>query len=221
MRKRWRPWSGPWLPQNRPRGNAVSLGEIRNLDYTILLCSKMIETRAFYRDIMRFPIETERANWGSFRVGASLLTLRPRGKWSVCDDGPSLAGSVAVQLAFRSRRRRWTPAMRSWSPRAYRFSEDQPICPTGATVRCSFAILRATSSKSTLNTDRNTRVRISACRGRLCPTSPCRAGAPPARACARGPAPRVRGGLPAARPSPTCRVRWRRARRCRRAARRS
>jgi catechol 2,3-dioxygenase-like lactoylglutathione lyase family enzyme len=79
----------------------VSLGEIRNLDYTILLCSKMIETRAFYRDIMRFPIETERANWVSFRVGASLLTLRPRGKWSVCDDGPSLAGSVAVQLAFR------------------------------------------------------------------------------------------------------------------------
>jgi glyoxylase I family protein len=79
----------------------VSLGEIRNLDYTILLCSKMMETRAFYRDIMQFPIETERANWVSFRVGASLLTLRPRAKWSVCDDGPSPAGSAAVQLAFR------------------------------------------------------------------------------------------------------------------------
>ena len=28
----------------------MSLGEIRNLDYAILLCNKMDETRAFYRD---------------------------------------------------------------------------------------------------------------------------------------------------------------------------
>lgn len=50
---------------------------------------------------MGFPIETERDNWISFRVGATLLTLRPRGRWSVCDDGPSLPGSAAAQLAFR------------------------------------------------------------------------------------------------------------------------
>jgi catechol 2,3-dioxygenase-like lactoylglutathione lyase family enzyme len=79
----------------------VSLSHIRNLDYTILLCNKMDATRAFYRDIMKFPIETDRERWVSFRVGATLLTLRPRGRWSVCDDGTSVPGAAAVQLAFR------------------------------------------------------------------------------------------------------------------------
>src|SRR3954464_13232912 len=80
---------------------ALPLGGITNLDYTILLCSKMDETRAFYRDVMNFPIETDLEHWVSFRVGAALLTLRPRGRWSVCDDGKSMPGSAAVQLAFR------------------------------------------------------------------------------------------------------------------------
>lgn len=79
----------------------MSLSLIRNLDYTILLCNRMDATRAFYRDIMKFPIETDRERWVSFRVGGTLLTLRPRGPWSVCDDGPSVPGSAAVQLAFR------------------------------------------------------------------------------------------------------------------------
>lgn len=79
----------------------MALGGIANLDYTVLLCSRMAETRAFYRDVMGFPIETDQENWVSFRVGAVLLTLRPRGKWSVGDDGPVLPGSAAVQLAFR------------------------------------------------------------------------------------------------------------------------
>ncbi|MEH2553812.1 catechol 2,3-dioxygenase-like lactoylglutathione lyase family enzyme [Bradyrhizobium algeriense] len=79
----------------------MSLGEIRNLDHTILLCNKMDETRAFYRDIMKFPIETDRGNWVSFRVGAALLTLRPRLSWVVCDVGKSMPESAATQLAFR------------------------------------------------------------------------------------------------------------------------
>jgi hypothetical protein len=37
----------------------VSLSQIRNFDYAILLCNKMKETRAFYRDVMKFPIETD------------------------------------------------------------------------------------------------------------------------------------------------------------------
>jgi glyoxylase I family protein len=78
----------------------VTLGGINNLDYTVLLCSKMAATRAFYRDVMKFPIETDQENWVSFRVGASLLTLRPR-DWSHFHDGKSVPGSAAVQLAFR------------------------------------------------------------------------------------------------------------------------
>jgi len=79
----------------------VSLGGIGNLDYAVLLCNRMAETRAFYRDVMRFPIETDRETWVSFRVGAVLLTLRPRGPFIGQDDGPSIPGSAAVQLAFR------------------------------------------------------------------------------------------------------------------------
>jgi len=60
----------------------------------------MAATRAFYRDIMKFPIETDLENWVSFRIGAALLTLRPRG-WSHFDNGKSVPGSAAVQLAFR------------------------------------------------------------------------------------------------------------------------
>ena len=48
----------------------MSLGGISNLDYTVLLCGKMAATRAFYRDVMKFPIETDQENWVSFRVGA-------------------------------------------------------------------------------------------------------------------------------------------------------
>lgn len=79
----------------------MALGDIRNVDYAILLCAKMEETRAFYRDVMQFPIERDGDTWVSFRVGATLLTLRPRGAGPVCDDGPLAPGSAAVQLAFR------------------------------------------------------------------------------------------------------------------------
>jgi glyoxylase I family protein len=79
----------------------MSLGGIRNLDHSVLLCRRLEATRAFYRDVMGFPIEEDRPNWVSFRVGATLLSLRPRGSWSVCDDGPAVAGAAAVQLAFR------------------------------------------------------------------------------------------------------------------------
>jgi glyoxylase I family protein len=71
----------------------MSMDAIRSLDYTVLLCTNLPEKRAFYRDIMKFPIETDLNNWVTFRVGGSLLTLRPRGNWP--------PGSASVQLAFR------------------------------------------------------------------------------------------------------------------------
>jgi catechol 2,3-dioxygenase-like lactoylglutathione lyase family enzyme len=79
----------------------LSLQAIRNVDHTILLCRKMAETKAFYRDVLGFPIELDRESWVSFRVGATLLSLRPRGQGPAWHDGPSPAGSAAVQLAFR------------------------------------------------------------------------------------------------------------------------
>jgi glyoxylase I family protein len=82
-------------------GSCMSLGDIRNLDYTILLCSKMQETKAFYLDVMGFPLAHDSENWVSFQVGSALLTLRPRGPWAAWHDGPIAAGSAALQLAFR------------------------------------------------------------------------------------------------------------------------
>ena len=79
----------------------MSVKEIRNVDYMILLCSKMKETRAFYRDVMGLPIELDRENWVSFRIGSTLLTLRPRGPGLAWDDGSRVPGSAALQLAFR------------------------------------------------------------------------------------------------------------------------
>jgi catechol 2,3-dioxygenase-like lactoylglutathione lyase family enzyme len=98
----------------------MSFGEVRNFDYAILLCSKIKETRDFYRDVLGFPIEHDLENWVSFRVGSALLTLRPRGRGLAWDDGPAAPGSAAVQLAFPSRLRRPTRAMPSCLPRASR-----------------------------------------------------------------------------------------------------
>lgn len=79
----------------------MSLKDIHNLDYAVLLCRHMAETRAFYEEVMGFPVEHDQPTWVSFRIGATLLTLRPRGPSPGGDDGPAVPGSAAVQLAFR------------------------------------------------------------------------------------------------------------------------
>ena len=79
----------------------MSLRDIHNFDYVILLCSRMPDMRRFYRDVMGFPLEMDSESWVSFRIGATLLTLRPRGRPQAWDDGPAAPGSASVQLAFR------------------------------------------------------------------------------------------------------------------------
>ena len=99
----------------------MSLGGITNLDYTVLLCGKMAATRAFYRDVMKFPIETDLEKWVSFRVGATLLTLRPRGPRTVCDDGKAVPDRRQSSSPFACRCLRSMPAMRNWSPTVCQF----------------------------------------------------------------------------------------------------
>jgi glyoxylase I family protein len=50
---------------------------------------------------MGFALVHESAAWVSFRVGATLLTLRPRGAFPAGDDGPATLGAASVQLAFQ------------------------------------------------------------------------------------------------------------------------
>ena len=71
---------------------------IRNIDYVILLCEDMARMKAFYHEILGFPIHRDWENWLEMRVGEILLTLRPRGRPY---DGGKAADSACVQLAFR------------------------------------------------------------------------------------------------------------------------
>jgi hypothetical protein len=84
----------------------VGLGGIRNFDFAILLCNKMAETRAFYRDVTKFSIETDRENWVSFRVGATLLTLRPAGRGPSAMMGSQRPDQRRSNLPFESRSQR-------------------------------------------------------------------------------------------------------------------
>jgi catechol 2,3-dioxygenase-like lactoylglutathione lyase family enzyme len=85
---------------------ASPLSAIRHLDYVILLCDDSAKMRAFYHDVMGFPVHRDGwdGNWIEFKVGSVLLVLRPRG-WLTLngknDDGTKATGSASVQLAFR------------------------------------------------------------------------------------------------------------------------
>ena len=79
----------------------MSLRSIRQIDYVILPCEDIETSRAFYRDVMGFTLEEDQAHWVKFRLGGAALTLRPRGQWRGWHDGPVVAGSASVQLAFR------------------------------------------------------------------------------------------------------------------------
>lgn len=73
----------------------MTLRSIRSLDYSVLLCRDVQKTKAFYRDVMRFPMEHDSPGWVDFRVGSSTLALRPRDA-----EGP-MPPVASVQLAFR------------------------------------------------------------------------------------------------------------------------
>ena len=74
------------------------LKNIRNLDYVILLCEEIPRMRNFYHEVLGFPIYRGNEEWVEMNVGASLLTLRKRGRPY---DGNKLPDSAGIQLAFR------------------------------------------------------------------------------------------------------------------------
>ena len=76
------------------------IGAIRNLDYAIIICKDIEVMRSFYREVMQFEIFRETpGQWVEFKVGSSLLTLRPRNR--PYDGSAALADSASLQLAFR------------------------------------------------------------------------------------------------------------------------
>jgi glyoxylase I family protein len=79
----------------------MGLQQIGNCDHVVLLCRDMPAMRRFYADIMGFPVRIDSDAWVSLGVGATMLSLRPRGLSRAGEDGPGVPGAASVQLAFR------------------------------------------------------------------------------------------------------------------------
>jgi catechol-2,3-dioxygenase len=68
------------------------------MDYVILLCEDIQKMKVFYHEVMGFPVYRDQGDWYEMLVGATLLTLRRRGRPY---DGTHPSGAASVQLAFR------------------------------------------------------------------------------------------------------------------------
>lgn len=80
---------------------------LNTLNYVILLCEDLAQMKTFYHKVLGLPIERDWEGWIELRIGAVLLTLRPRGRPY---DGPGTTASAGVQLAFRVE----TPDVEIW-----------------------------------------------------------------------------------------------------------
>ncbi len=80
-------------------GTSSGLGALRQLDYTMLLCTEIEPMRAFYADVLGLPVEREIPDrYVELRVGSTTLGLRRRSREY---DGPPRGAGASVHLAFR------------------------------------------------------------------------------------------------------------------------
>ena len=76
----------------------TGLDALRQLDYTMLLCTEIGPMRAFYADVLGLRIEREVPDrYVELRVGASILGLRLRSR----DYDGAPGDGASVHLAFR------------------------------------------------------------------------------------------------------------------------
>lgn len=79
----------------------MSLRSLRQLDYLILPCRDLAATRSFYLHVLKLPLVEDHGQWVRFKLGATFLTLRPRGRWLSWDDGEVPEGAACLHLAFK------------------------------------------------------------------------------------------------------------------------
>lgn len=80
----------------------TALGRIGGVDYSIIIVRDMAAMRAFYRDVMGFPVErTLGENWIEHRIGANVLALAHPSVTRAAGDAAVPRGAAALQLAFR------------------------------------------------------------------------------------------------------------------------
>lgn len=88
----------PVVEENDKKSEQHVLRSISSINYVVLLCTDLPAMKQFYSRVMNFPVERDWGDWVEYRVGGTLLTLRPRGRRY---DGPAVEGAAGVQLAFQ------------------------------------------------------------------------------------------------------------------------
>lgn len=74
------------------------LTAVQQLNYVIVLCDDLVRMKAFYRDLLGFPVDSESETSLALRAGSILLGLRQRTRdYDGQGVRPALPG---VQLAF-------------------------------------------------------------------------------------------------------------------------
>jgi len=77
-----------------------ALNAIRAIDYTVIFARDMAAMRAFYENVLQFPLVRELGpQWIEYAVGSQILALTERGL--LWNDTPAAPGQLSLQLAFR------------------------------------------------------------------------------------------------------------------------
>ena len=78
----------------------TALGQIRQIDYTVIFARDLTAMRQFYETVMEFPLLRVLSDrWIEYRVGSTTLALTTHG--GRFDDTPPEHGALSLQLAFR------------------------------------------------------------------------------------------------------------------------
>jgi lactoylglutathione lyase len=78
----------------------TALGQIRQIDYTVVFARDLDAMRQFYESVMEFPLERKLSDqWFEYRIGANILALTAHG--GRFDDPAPPAGVLSLQFAFR------------------------------------------------------------------------------------------------------------------------
>jgi catechol 2,3-dioxygenase-like lactoylglutathione lyase family enzyme len=78
----------------------TALGQIRQLDYTVIFARDFAAMRHFYEQVLEFPLTRQLSDrWFEYQLGSTTLALTTHG--GRFQDPPPAAGTLSVQLAFR------------------------------------------------------------------------------------------------------------------------
>lgn len=76
----------------------MPLKDVQKIGYVILLCEDLVKMRDFYQNDLSLTINEETDEWVEIKIGVTLLSLRPRGRWY---DGANSGDGASIQLSFQ------------------------------------------------------------------------------------------------------------------------